>query len=226
MSYRKDNLLLQRLRSREFSALSSTLIPASLSKSTSLFERNKEHDYVYFPVDAVISFAGNTGRGSTIEVWSVGREGLAGLSSLLGTVNPFPGVVVVPGTVLKGRVSTCRRYFNDGGSFHDAVLSYQNYLLVQVSHLGICNNSHPLVQRLSRWLLIMQERAGTRELKFTQNIIASMLGTRRATISVAAAELQSAGLISYTPGSITIKSIPGLKKLGCDCHKAIRAAVK
>jgi CRP-like cAMP-binding protein len=225
MSKRKQNLLLQGLPASELAALSSNLAPVPLAKNFALFEPHEKNDFLYFPVDAVISFAGDTGQGGTIEVWTVGREGVAGISPILGAANPFRGVVVIPGTALKTRVSTFLRCFNDGGRFQSAALSYYHYLLVQVSHLGICNNSHPLDQRLGRWLLTMQERAGTKELKFTQEFIASMLGTRRATISEAAAKLQSAGLISYTPGSITIESRSGLKKMACGCHKVMSRRV-
>jgi CRP-like cAMP-binding protein len=218
-----QNSLLKRLPSREFNALSSDLEPVRLAKNLSLFESPKKNEFVYFPVDAMISFVGDTGHGGTIEVWAVGREGVAGISSILGGENPFRGIVVVPGMALKAKASIFRRHFNECGPFHDAALWYYSYLLAQISYLGICNNSHPLEQRFSRWLLTMQERAGTKDLKFTQELIASMLGTRRATVSVAAAALQSAGLISYTPGSITIQSRSGLRKMACGCYKAMRA---
>ena len=226
MSIRKQNLLLGRLPSNELATLSSILTPVRLAKNLLVLESRKASDFVYFPIDAVISFAGDMGQGGTIEVWTVGGEGVAGISSVFAAANPFRGVVVVPGTALKAPVAKIRRFFNESGPFHQAALSYYHYLLVQISYLGICNNSHPLVQRLGRWLLTMQERAGTQDLKFTQEVIASMLGTRRATISVAAAALQSAGLISYTPGSITIKSRSGLKKMACGCHKVIGANSK
>jgi CRP-like cAMP-binding protein len=223
MAKSAQNRLLERLPSHEFTALSPDLEPVRLAKSLSLFEPRKNTPFVYFPVDAVISFAGDTGQGGTIEVWAVGREGVAGVSSILGGENPFRGIVVVPGMALKAKVSAFRRHFDTCGRFHDAALGYYQYLLVQVSCLGICNSSHPLEQRFSRWLLTMQDRAGTKDLKVTQGMIASRLGTRRATVSVAAAALQSAGLISYTPGSITIKSRSGLKKMACACYKWIQA---
>jgi hypothetical protein len=226
MSKQKQNLLLESLSSKELKALSSALEPVYLDKNLPLFAADQHNEFVYFPINAVISYIGDTGQGGTIEVWAVGREGVAGISAILRGANLFRGVVVVPGMALKARVSIVRRYFDACGRFHDVSLWYYHYLLSQISHLGICNNSHPLVRRFCRWLLTMQDRAGTGELKFTQELIASMLGTRRATISVAAAELQSAGLISYTPGSITIKSRGGLKKRACGCYKVISSERK
>ena len=82
---------------------------------------------------------------------------------------------------------------------------------------------HPPAQRLSRWLLIMEQRVGNKSLHFTQDAIAALLGTRRATVSEAAAQLQAAGAIHYTPGAITIKSRRVLKQTACDCYKSIHS---
>jgi len=102
-------------------------------------------------------------------------------------------------------------------------LTYFDFLLFQISYLGICNNSHSIEHRFSRWLLMMQDRAQSPELRFTQDAIAGVLGTRRATISVAAAALQKAGLIRYTPGLIRIRSRKALERVACGCCKLIKS---
>jgi CRP-like cAMP-binding protein len=187
-----------------------------------LFDRDASSTNVYFPVTAVVSFLGNTGGGGSLEVWSVGSEGLAGISGILGRTKPFTGVVQVRGTAMVVKADACRRHFQRSGAFHDAVLAYYDSLLAQVSYLGLCNTSHPVEQRFCRWLLMIHDRARSDELKFTQDAVASILGTRRATISVAAAALQDAGLISYTPGLIRIRSRRGLEKSACLCYKIVR----
>ena len=217
----KGNSILESLPSREFAAISRDLEPVALSKDAALFRPGKSSEYLYFPTGSVISFIGDTERGGGIEVWSVGSEGAAGISGVLGHATPFLGVVQVPGTALRARASVFREFLEDGDALRDVFLGYYHYLLIQISYLGICNNRHPLVQRLSRWLLVMEERVGESTLRFTQDSIAGLLGTRRATISVAAAQLQSAGLISYTPGAITIKSRRELRKIACGCYKVI-----
>lgn len=215
------NAILDSLPSREFLAVSRSLEVVPLAKSTAVIRSGRRSDYVYFPTDAVISFLGGTAGGGSIEVWSVGHEGAAGIASLLGHADRFSGVVQVPGTALRAKTSILRQYFEKNTAFRTAALGYLESLLTQVSYLGLCNNIHPLDQRLSRWLLVMEERVGAHTLNFTQDAIAGVLGTRRATISVAAAELQAAGLISYTPGAITIRSRRGLKKVACSCYKVI-----
>jgi CRP-like cAMP-binding protein len=220
-SQSKRNSILDSLPPRELRKISRDLEPVRLVKNSAVFRPGTRSEYLYFPTGAVISFFGDTGDGGSIEVWSVGNEGAAGIGSVFGRATPFEGVVQVSGTALRARASAIRRHFLQNDAFHDAALRYLQYLLTQVSYLGICNNSHPLVQRLSRWLLVMEERAGASTLNFTQDAIAGVLGTRRATISVAAAELQASGLISYTPGAITITSRRGLRRVACTCYKVI-----
>jgi CRP-like cAMP-binding protein len=192
-----------------------------LPRDSAVIRAGERSDYLYFPTSSVISFFGDTGGGGSIEVWSVGHEGAAGILDLLGGLTPFAGVVRVPGTAIRAETAALRKHFEKNNAFHEAALAYFQFLMKEVSYLGICNHSHPLVQRLSRWLLVMEDRVGARILYFTQDCIAGSLGTRRATISVAAAELQAAGLIRYTPGAITITSRRGLRKIACDCYRYI-----
>jgi CRP-like cAMP-binding protein len=217
------NSILDSLPPSEFKLLKADLNSVELSKGEVLFEPDRRGEYMYFPSDGVISFLGDTGEGGSVEVWSVGNEGVAGISALCGSTKPFRGIVQVSGAALMGKTSNLRRHFQKSNGFHDAVLRYYDYLLVQISYVGLCNHNHSIEQRLSRWLLMIGDRAGTNELKFTQDAIAAVLGTRRATISVAAAALQSQGLISYSPGAIKIESRKGLQKATCRCYKFINS---
>jgi CRP-like cAMP-binding protein len=220
---KRGNRVLQSLPAGELNQLKADLKVVELPKHDVLFEPDRRADLTYFPLDSVISFLGDTGEGGSVEVWSVGNEGIGGLSALFGGTKPFRGIVQVPGRAVMAKASNLRRHFHRCGAFHDALLRYYDYLLVQISYLGICNNNHSIEERFSRWLLMIGDRTGTNQLKFTQDAIAAILGTRRATISVAAAALQSQGLIRYSPGSIKIQSRRGLEKAACDCYKFINS---
>ena len=220
---KRRNLILHNLPSSEWNSLKADLKPVELAKGAVLFEPDRTADVTYFPWDSVISFLGDTGEGGSVEVWSVGNEGVGGISSLFGGTKPFRAVVQVPGMALVAKTMNLRRHFQRRTAFHDALLRYYDYLLLQISYLGICNNNHSVEQRFGRWLLMIGDRAGTKQLQFTQDAIAGILGTRRATISVAAAALQSQGLISYSPGEITIESRRDLEKAACRCYKVINS---
>ncbi len=220
---KRRNSIFHKLPPREVNLLEADLRQIELHKGDIVFELDRRSDFIYFPSDVVISFLGNTGEGGSVEVWSVGNEGVAGVSSLLGRTKPFRGVVQIPGTAFVGKTSNFRRHFHKCRAFHDALLRYYDYLLVQVAYLGICNNNHTIEERFSRWLLMISDRAGTNQLNFTQDSVATVLGTRRATISVAAATLRTRRLISYSPGTIKIESRRRLEAAACGCYNWINS---
>jgi len=220
---RYANAILQRLHPHDFDAVSADLCSVELKRGTLLFEPDQSGSHTYFPINSIVSFIGDTGEGGSVEVWAVGREGVAGISGIMGATKPFRGIVQVSGNALMCKTSVLRKKFLKCTSLQEALLKYFDFLLLQISYLGICNNSHSIEHRFSRWLLMMQDRAQSPELRFTQDAIAGVLGTRRATISVAATALQNAGLIRYTPGSIWIRSRRALERAACSCYRIIKS---
>ncbi len=95
-------------------------------------------------------------------------------------------------------------------------------LLMQVSQTALCNRLHSLEQRLSRWLLMCRDRAGSMRLRLTQEFLSIMLGVNRPTVSIAATTLQSAGYIKYSRGRITIVDSSKLEKFTCECYSAVK----
>ena len=77
-------------------------------------------------------------------------------------------------------------------------------------------------ERLARWLLMSQDRLGGDVVGLTQEFLAHMLGTRRASVTVAAGILQKAGIISYTRGSVKIVNREQLEDATCECYEAIK----
>jgi CRP-like cAMP-binding protein len=92
----------------------------------------------------------------------------------------------------------------------------------QIAQTAACNASHTVEERFSRWLLMCQDRIDSPQLNLTQEFIAEMLGTRRATVNVAAITLQSAQLIKYNRGHITITDRTGLERFSCECYEALK----
>jgi hypothetical protein len=56
----------------------------------------------------------------------------------------------------------------------------------------------------------------------TQLFLSQMLGVRRATVSEVAAKMQSAGLIEYARGQITVRDRGSLEAASCVCYTIIR----
>src|SRR6185436_14613316 len=112
--------------------------------------------------------------------------------------------------------------FKRQGEVHDALLKYAYHFMRQVSQTAACNASHTVEERLARWLLMCKDRVRSDELNLTQEFIAEMLGTRRATVNIAAVALQSAELIRYNRGRIRILDLAGLSGFACECYAAVK----
>ena len=91
-------------------------------------------------------------------------------------------------------------------------------MAVQSAQVAACNRLHEVEERLARWLLMSQDRLGGDSVPLTQEFLAHMLGTRRASVTVAAGILQKAGLIDYSRGNVKIKSRAKLEEASCECY--------
>ncbi|MEO8726309.1 MAG: helix-turn-helix domain-containing protein [Acidobacteriaceae bacterium] len=163
-------------------------------------------------------------NGSQVEVGMFGYESVMGASALMGTKRSLNKVYMQ----LEGHGFSCRREvaereFERGEKFQDLVLRYVQAQLVQTCQSAGCNAKHPLKQRLSRWLLLCQDRAQSDVLDLTQEFLADMLGTRRATVSVAAEMLKRRKLIEYRRGVVRILDREGLERITCECYGVVKA---
>jgi CRP-like cAMP-binding protein len=95
-------------------------------------------------------------------------------------------------------------------------------LSLQSEHVAACNRLHEVEERLGRWLLMCQDRLGTDTIQLTQQFLAHMLGTRRASVTVAAGILQKAGLITYSRGLVKISNRNALEDAVCECYETMK----
>jgi CRP-like cAMP-binding protein len=99
---------------------------------------------------------------------------------------------------------------------------YTHLLLTQLSLVGTCNRFHPIVKRLTCWLLMTSDRMGTDKFHVTQQFISNMLGVRREAIALAAGSLQEKQLISYSRGNLSILNRAGLEGFACKCYAILK----
>jgi Mn-dependent DtxR family transcriptional regulator len=102
------------------------------------------------------------------------------------------------------------------------LLRYTLALLTQMAQTAVCNRHHSVDMQLCRWLLLSLDRSSGNALDMTQELIANMLGVRREGVTEAAGRLQSAGLIHYRRGHITVMDRPGLERRVCECYEVVR----
>jgi CRP-like cAMP-binding protein len=217
------NRLLGALPDEDFARLLPGLEPVTLNTRDSLHGPLGEMRYAYFPEDVVISHLTSFADGSAAEVALTGREGVAGLSAVLGRQPASHSArVTVPGSALRVRVELLAEEFRAGAPFRRLLLEHAGRHLTQVAQRSACANRHRLSERVAAWLLLVQERAGSDELSLTQELIANRLGARRAGVTQIACGLQQRGLISYGRGLIRILDRAGLESAACECYAVLR----
>jgi CRP-like cAMP-binding protein len=179
-------------------------------------------EQVYFVETGFISALTVLSDGQPLEIGLIGSEGMAGFPVVLGGTTSFAETMCqTAGEAYRLPADVLREVFGKSQALHNLLLRYSLIFHIQVSQTAACNAHHALEQRLARWLLAAHDRSGVPELSLTQDLIAVMLGVRRATVSIAASTLQRAGAIRYQHGKITIVDRTGLENAACECYEAV-----
>lgn len=217
------NEILAALPETDYQRLAPYLTEASLSLGTVLYEASERIETVYFPYDALISLVSTLENGSTTEIGLIGRTGMVGFTVTLD--NNFSinrAVVQVPGSVIKISANIFKNEFNRGEELQRVTLRYMTNILGELSQLVVCNNHHTVEERLARWLLMVQDLIQSDNLPLTHEFLSTMLGVRRASVTVAAGTLQRAGMIRYARGNVIILDREALEATACECYGIIK----
>jgi CRP-like cAMP-binding protein len=188
-----------------------------------LYESGTKLSHVYFPTTSIISLLYVMEDGASAEIAVVGHEGIVGISLFMGGEStPSRAVVQSAGRAFRLRASLMMQEFNRAGPVLRLLLRYTQALITQMAQTAVCNRHHTLDQQLCRWLLLSLDRLHTRDLVMTQELIANMLGVRREGVTEAAGNLQTAGLIRYQRGHITVLDRDGLERRTCECYSVVK----
>jgi len=188
-----------------------------------LFEAGEPIDAVYFPTDGVISLVTPLQDGSIAEVATIGNEGIVGVPLVRLSERGVRAITQVAGRALRLDAAVFLEWFEQRPGFRTLVDRYTQALFGQIAQSAACNRLHSSEERLSRWLLMTQDRVESDQFMITQEFLGQMLGARRSTISVSAGILQRAGLIRYSRGHVTIVDREGLMEVSCECYAVIKA---
>jgi CRP-like cAMP-binding protein len=214
------NRLLAALPRGEQKQLLPKLERVPLALGDVLYEPDEPIRHTYFPYQGVVSILTLLEGRASIEVGTVGNEGVTGITLFLGVdSSPNRAVVQVPGEAMKMKASDFKDAVKkDGSKFRELVQLYAYVLLTQLSLSVACNRFHNVEKRLARWLLAIQDRVQASEFLLTQEYISQMLGAHRPHVTKAVGKLQNGGLIRFSRGKITIVDRRGLEKVCCDCY--------
>jgi CRP-like cAMP-binding protein len=220
------NRLLLALPSRNLKRLMPELEQIRCQRGQVLMDADSSLDHVFFPNSGVISVVAVYADGSIIEMATIGREGCSGVQAALGAKSSSARLLVqIPGSAAKMSRAAFTRAMESMPSFRGLMYAYSQAFLEQVMVSVACNGAHSLKQRLARWLLMMRDRSDGDVLLITQDLLAEMLGAQRPSITIAARELERAGLIERGRRQVTILNRKGLTKASCECYQLVRERV-
>lgn len=219
-----QNRLLRTLPRNALKELLPALQPVPLPVKQLLHRLGDHLDFAYFPEAGMVSIVLPLEDGGTIEVGTVGSEGVLPIASVLGgTVASTEALVQLEGSALRIPADILRQRLDADEALRRHFGRYAHSFHQQVSQTAACNGAHSLEQRCARWLLLARHRIGSDELPLTQEFLSMMLAVRRAGVTEAAGGLQQAGLIRYRHGHITVLDPAGLEEVSCECFRRIAA---
>jgi CRP-like cAMP-binding protein len=179
---------------------------------------------VYFVEQGLISVSVKVSRERSVEGWLIGSEGMTGIPILLGDAQgpPHRRVVQVGGSALRMSANDLTAAVQELDGLRGTLHRYVQFVLSQCSQWGVCNAHHSLKQRTARWLLGARDALESGRLPITHQLLARLLGVRRAGVSQCLAALEASGAIRNTRGLVEITAPEALQAIACDCHRIVR----
>jgi len=218
-----SNRVLLSVSDKEYRAIRPHLEFFSMPHQLSLYEPNDPLEFVYFPNAGMVSLVIETEDGRTVEVGEVGKEGFAGIPAVVGMrKSQVREVVQIAGDGFRVRVDALQRVLRSSPQLQQILTRYAVTHWMQMAQTAACNRLHNIEQRFARWLLITQDRVDSPTFAITHDFLATMLGTDRPTVSLAAGMLQKKGAIKWTRSAVQILSRAKLEKCACECYGAIQ----
>lgn len=222
-----QNHLLAALPTRDFEALAADLELVPLALGQMLYDPGTQMRHAYFPTTSIVSLHYVTESGASAETAGVGNEGVVGISLFMGgDTTSSSAVVQTAGYAYRLERHLLKQAFDEAGPLQRLLLRYTQALMTQMAQTAACNRHHSVEQQLCRWLLLTLDRLPERELVMTQELVASMLGVRRESVTDAAGHLQTMGYIRYRRGHIGVLDRAGLESKACECYGVVKKELK
>src|SRR5207302_10473616 len=188
-----------------------------------LYDQGEKIGNAYFPNEGMVSLVVLVHDGRSVEVGITGCEGIVGAPLAFGFEKaPMRAIMQIKGKGLRIPSSTLEETFHRAPCLKALIERYVMMQQLQVAQLAACNRLHDMEQRLARWLLMCQDRIDSESLPLTHEFLAQMLGSGRPTVSLAAADLENAGLIKNMRGTIRVLNRKSLEEAACECYGVIQ----
>jgi CRP-like cAMP-binding protein len=222
MQTMSNNLFLDSLSPESHRTLMNLSTAVSLPLGTVLYEPGVIPEYAYLLTSGIASTITKTSNGDSAEVGLIGHEGVVGSLQLLGpALVPAESMVQMDATALRISLREFRKIFLASEEIRNRLLEFVQNEALTIIQIAGCHRLHGTEERMCRWLLMVQERVETDELKLTHSFLALMLGIRRPTVTLVARSLQKRGLLELRRGFFKIVDRPKMEIEACECYQTV-----
>lgn len=219
----RKNRILAALPKSEYERLLPDLKYVEMPLGWTVSESGDHVDFVHFPIGGIVSLIYALENGSTSETALVGDEGMVGISIFMGGESmPTSTEVQSAGAAFKLSRKIMKQEFESAGELQRLSLLYTQALISQTSQTAVCNQHHSLDQQLCRWILMTIDRLHDNEIIITQEMVASLLGVRRESVTEAVGQLQKNGMVERARGRITVTNRKKLEQRVCECYSVVK----
>jgi len=217
------NFLLDALAPDDLARLRPHLSPVELEAGDIIYSPEDEVAQVWFPLGGLLSILSVLVDGTQVESSVVGRESAVGfVEACGGGICRSLIISQLGGAALRVPAARYREAFNESAQLRKAVNQHIELLLAEARQEIACHGAHQPRPRLARWLLVCMDKAGSNEIQMTQEFLATMVATQRATNSANASQEPAEGLNPYTRGQIAIRDPAGLERQACECYATMK----
>lgn len=216
------NRLLAALPGQQYEVMLPDLEAVHLTLGQVLYEPGQLIDYLYFPVNCLVSMLAVVENHMALEVGLIGKEGVVGVAIAMGIpVTPVRALAQKAGMAMRIHATRFMQYMGQNLTLQQTLYRYAHGMMVHAMQIAVCNRYHPLEARLARSLLSMRDRLQSDAFHLTHEALAYKLGVRRVGVTNAAGALQLHHLIRYNRGDIQILDGKGLETVACSCYRII-----
>lgn len=213
-----ENLVLAALPVDARERVRRLLVPVQCERRDVLVHAYEPPRFVYFPVTAVVSLIIRLSSGQLLEVGLLGHRDCVGARLVDGAAPAFDAVVQIPGVAWRIDEAVLQREMARTPALAAQVRAAWQRISDDAMRIAACSVFHSIEQRCVRQLLTIADLVGCRDIAVTHETLATMLGARRASVTMVLRGLHRRGLIAEHRGRISLRDRQGLEAACCECR--------
>lgn len=218
------NDLLSALSPEAYDLLRPHLEPVPLDRGLELVRAGERFEHVHFIEHGIGSMLVGSAATGRVEAGIFGREGTSGMTVVLGGTHAAHTILIqVAGDGYRIDTGVFGRIVADARAVREPMLAYVQTMMMQASFTALSNVTQTVEERLTRWLLMCDDRVDGGEIPLTHEYLSIMLAVQRPSVTTALHVIEGKRMIRATRGSIAILDRPALLAVAGDAYGAPEA---